>query len=55
MKSAPGVTVASDAKTKEIHALRGPSFLGVQFHLESILTPSGYALLRDSVLELLGL
>lgn len=49
----PGVAVACDPNTKEIHALRGPHFLGVQFHLESILTPSGYALLRDSVLELL--
>jgi 2-amino-4-deoxychorismate synthase len=50
----PGVSVACDAKTREIHALRGPTYLGVQFHLESILTPSGYALLRDAVLELLG-
>jgi 2-amino-4-deoxychorismate synthase len=48
-----GVDVASDPATKEIHALRGPSFLGVQFHLESILTPSGYGLLRDGVLGLL--
>jgi phenazine biosynthesis protein phzE len=48
------VAVASDPTTKEIHALRGPSFLGVQFHLESILTPSGYALLRDAVLDLLA-
>ena len=48
-----GVAVASDPRTKEIHALRGPTFLGVQFHLESILTPSGYALLRDAVIDLL--
>nr|WP_246211717.1 anthranilate synthase family protein [Phytoactinopolyspora alkaliphila] len=49
----PDVEVAADSATGEIHALRGPGFASVQFHLESILTTDGIELLADLVCELL--
>jgi phenazine biosynthesis protein phzE len=49
-----GVEIASDPSTNEVHALRAERFVGLQFHVESILTPSGYSLLRDAVLRLLA-
>ena len=36
------------------HLVAGPTFRGVQFHAESILTENGFALLRELLLELLG-
>jgi phenazine biosynthesis protein phzE len=49
-----GVRVESDPATGDIHALAGPTYRGVQFHAESILTENGFALLRGLLLELLG-
>ncbi len=49
-----GVTVQADEATGDIHVVAGPSFRGVQFHAESILTENGFALLRQLLLELLG-
>jgi phenazine biosynthesis protein phzE len=48
-----GVAVACDPHTLEIHALSSARFLGIQFHVESILTPGGYGLLRDAATGLL--
>jgi phenazine biosynthesis protein phzE len=49
-----GVRVESDPATGDIHVLSGPTYRGVQFHAESILTENGFALLRQLLLELLG-
>ncbi|MCW2762236.1 MAG: phnA 1 [Marmoricola sp.] len=49
-----GIRVESDPTTGDIHLLAGPTFRGVQFHAESILTENGFALLRGLLLELLG-
>ncbi|MGH3509490.1 MAG: anthranilate synthase family protein [Nocardioidaceae bacterium] len=49
----PGVTVAADPVTGDVHLVRGPHFRGVQFHAESILTEHGYGLVHDLVLDLL--
>jgi 2-amino-4-deoxychorismate synthase len=52
--SPEGVQVASDPSSGDIHLVRGPTFRGVQFHAESILTEHGYELIHDLVLELLS-
>ena len=44
----------SDPATGDIHLVAGPTYRGVQFHAESILTENGFALLRQLLLELLG-
>ncbi len=49
-----GVTAESDPATGDIHLVSGPSYRGVQFHAESILTENGFALLRGLLLELLA-
>ncbi len=49
-----GVRVESDPATGDIHVVAGPTFRGIQFHAESILTENGFALLRQLLLELLG-
>ncbi|KAB8168640.1 phenazine-specific anthranilate synthase component I [Streptomyces sp. 3MP-14] len=41
-----GVTVSRDA-AGEVHALRGPGFVGVQFHPESVLTIEGPAIVAE--------
>ncbi|NSC25462.1 phenazine-specific anthranilate synthase component I [Streptomyces albus subsp. chlorinus] len=41
------VRVSRDAGTGEVHALRGPHFSSVQFHLESVLTQDGERLLEE--------
>ncbi|MFD9790935.1 anthranilate synthase family protein [Streptomyces sp. NPDC059070] len=43
------VEIARDARTGEVHGLRGPGFATAQFHPESLLTEDGPALLRDLV------
>ncbi len=40
-----GVEAAADPGTGEVHALRGPGFASVHFHLESLLSPDGLDLL----------
>jgi phenazine biosynthesis protein phzE len=47
-----GVEVAAEPDGGEVHALRGPGFASVQFHLESVLTPDGAGLLSDLVIAL---
>ena len=49
----PGVSVAADPATGDVHMVSGPHFRGIQFHAESILTERGYDLIHDLVLELL--
>ncbi|WP_405588425.1 anthranilate synthase family protein [Streptomyces sp. NBC_01092] len=41
------VKVCLDAGTGEVHALRGPHFSSVQFHLESVLTQDGERVLGE--------
>lgn len=48
-----GIEVETDPATGDIHALRGSSFRGLQFHAESILTAGGYDILRATVSDLL--
>jgi phenazine biosynthesis protein phzE len=52
--SLEGVEVSRDPRSGEVHALRGPSFAGVQFHPESVLTEHGIDLLRELVAPLVG-
>jgi phenazine biosynthesis protein phzE len=52
---AQGVSVAADPVSGDVHMVSGPHFRGVQFHAESILTENGFALLRELVLELVGM
>ncbi|MCZ2850493.1 anthranilate synthase family protein [Modestobacter sp. VKM Ac-2978] len=47
----PGVQVAADPATGEVHALRGPGFAAVQFHLESLLSPDGLDVLTGLARE----
>jgi phenazine biosynthesis protein phzE len=42
-----GVAAAAEPHTGEVHALWGPAFASVQFHLESLLSPDGLDLLAD--------
>ena len=48
------VLLESDPATGDVHLVAGPTYRGVQFHAESILTENGFALLRGLLLELLG-
>ncbi|HBM91211.1 MAG TPA: phenazine-specific anthranilate synthase component I, partial [Rhodospirillaceae bacterium] len=50
--SVPDVEISCDEKTGEIHALRGKSFIGLQFHPESILTTNGLSIVRDVMVRL---
>lgn len=47
------VRVQTDVKG-DVHLIAGPSFRGIQFHAESILTQRGDAILRDLACELLS-
>ncbi|MEU7612584.1 anthranilate synthase family protein [Micromonospora sp. NPDC049204] len=47
------VQVSRTPETGEVHALRGPGFRSVQFHLESILTQHGPQILSDLLVSLL--
>ncbi|MEU6894895.1 anthranilate synthase family protein [Streptomyces sp. NPDC046557] len=47
------VEVSLDAGTSEVHALRGPHFGSVQFHLESVLTQDSERVLADLLVPLM--
>jgi phenazine biosynthesis protein phzE len=47
------VQVSRDPTTGDVHALRGGTFAGVQFHPESVLSEHGITLLRELVTALL--
>ena len=48
-----GITTSADAATRRIHAIAGPSFASVQFHLESVLTIDGPGILDRLVAPIL--
>ncbi|MER7743193.1 chorismate-binding protein [Streptomyces sp. NPDC096538] len=47
------VDVCLDADTGEVHALRGPHFASVQFHLESVLTQDSERVLAELLVPLM--
>jgi phenazine biosynthesis protein phzE len=49
----PGVEIAADPASGEIHALRAPGFASTQFHPESVLTEHGITILRRLLTDLL--
>jgi phenazine biosynthesis protein phzE len=49
----PGVEIAADPATDEIHALRSPGFASTQFHPESVLTEHGIDILAQLLTDLL--
>jgi phenazine biosynthesis protein phzE len=46
------VEIARDPIDGTVHAVRGPSFAGVQFHAESVLSRDGMAVLADLLVPL---
>jgi phenazine biosynthesis protein phzE len=48
-----GVRVETEAASGDIHLLAGPSYRGVQFHAESVLTQHGFDIVAALVRELL--
>jgi len=48
------VEVSRDPATGEVHALRGPGFVSLQFHAESVLTVDGPRIIGAAVREVLG-
>ena len=50
----PHVRVDADPTSGDVHLLRGPHYLGVQFHTESLLTQHGHRLLAEMVSSLLA-
>ncbi len=50
----PGLRIATMPGSREIAALRGPTYAGVQFHAESIFSRDGLGILRREIGWLLG-
>ncbi|MFJ6656246.1 anthranilate synthase family protein [Streptomyces sp. NPDC091377] len=48
------VDICRDPATGEVHALRGPRFVSMQFHAESVLTQNGPALVAHALRHILG-
>ncbi len=48
------IEVCRDDDNGEVHALRGPGFASLQFHAESVLSPDGLTILRDTVAHVLS-
>lgn len=48
------VEVSRDSQTGEVHALRGPGFVSLQFHPESVLTQDGVRIVGTAMREVLG-
>ena len=48
------VSICRDRKTGEVHALRGPHFSTIQFHVESVLTQSGPEILAEMITPLMA-
>jgi phenazine biosynthesis protein phzE len=48
------VQIDADPRTGEVHALRGPGFASVQFHVESLLSPDGVTVLSGLIGALLA-
>ena len=48
------VEICRDRETGEVHALRGPHFVSMQFHAESVLTVDGPRILAKAVREAMG-
>ena len=53
-KEIPGIESAYDKETGEVHALRSENFASYQFHPESVLSQSGFNILRDTLVGLIG-
>ncbi|MFH8476234.1 anthranilate synthase family protein [Streptomyces sp. NPDC018000] len=47
------VAVCRDARSGQVHSLRGPGFRSFQFHAESVLSRDGMGVLAETVTELL--
>ncbi|PMS18336.1 phenazine-specific anthranilate synthase component I [Trinickia dabaoshanensis] len=48
------VEVCRDARTNEVHALRGKGFSSIQFHAESVLTERGIGIVSEALLNVLS-
>ncbi|MGG1943880.1 anthranilate synthase family protein [Trinickia sp. NRRL B-1857] len=48
------VEVCRDARTNEVHALRGKGFSSIQFHAESVLTERGIGIVSEALLSVLS-
>jgi phenazine biosynthesis protein phzE len=50
----PGLEVATLPDSREIAAVRGPRYAGVQFHAESVFSRDGLGILRREITRLLA-
>lgn len=48
------VDVCRDARTNEVHALRGKGFSSIQFHAESVLTERGIGIVSEALLSVIS-